>query len=178
MPKVNQRASTPETPRLKRDTLRRAALYNSNPVGPYLKPKLTAPTDEDTLVRVSNKGIPFAAEKPSAQQMQERDRGFIKSAPNSSGNLGPGWNVGYLNKASVYPTEPHNLLRFGHAGALKMQRGRINKDIVNTEWTPKLVMEPSKAAGDVKGAPGAWPEASAYPTGAIVGDRRQKNESW
>jgi len=177
MPKVNQRASTPETPRLRRDTLRRAALYNSNPVGPFLKPKLTEPVDEDTLVRTSNRGIPFAAEKPSAQQRQERDRGFISSAPARA--IGPGWNVGYQNKASVYPTEPHNLLRFGHVGAQKMQRGRINKNIVNTEWTPKLVMEPSKGAGDVKGTPGVWPDAAAHPTGAIVGlSRHKKNESW
>ena len=72
MPVVNARASTPETPRVNRDTLRRAALYNANPVGPFLKPKLIVPVDTETLVRRDTRGIPLASEKPSAQQIAER----------------------------------------------------------------------------------------------------------
>jgi hypothetical protein len=83
MPKVGPRAATPETPRMKRDTMRRAALYNSSPVAPFLKPKLTVPVDEDSLVRRDTRGIPFASAKPGAQQMAERDRGFVQSAPSS-----------------------------------------------------------------------------------------------
>ena len=85
MPKVGLRPQTPETPRMSRETLRRAALYNANPVGPYLKPKLTRPVDQDTLVRDSTtKGTPLVSDKPAAQQIQERERGHVQTAP---GNL-------------------------------------------------------------------------------------------
>ena len=185
MPKVGPRAATPETPRMNRDTMRRAALYNSNPVAPFLKPRLTAPVDEDSLVRRDTRGIPFASSKPGAQQIVERERGFVKSAP-PNGESRPGWNVGYINKTSVYSTEPQNLLRYGVSGAKKLQRGRLSKRLENSEWTPKLVAEPSaSAAANPMTTPGAWPDhaaqpfgSSARPTELAAGPHKRLNQSW
>jgi hypothetical protein len=124
--------------------------------------------------------------------MVERDRGFVQSAPSGllsgsrSGVSQPGWNVGYLNKTSVYSTEPQHLLRFGVAGAKKLQRVRLSKRLENTEWTPKLVAEPSASAGpNPMATPGAWPDhaaqpfgASARPTVVAAGPHKRLNQSW
>ena len=183
MPVVKARASTPETPRVNRDTLRRAALYNANPVGPFLKPKLIVPVDTETLVRRDTRGIPLASEKPSAQQIAERERGFVQSAREPGRR---GWYVGHANKASVYSTEPENLLRYGHGGARALQRGRLSKRLTNTEWTPKLVAEPmASAAASSMAAPRLWPDASAQPSGSAAeptataaGKFKRSNQSW
>lgn len=162
MPKVGARASTPETPRINRDTLRRAVLYNSNPTGAFLKPKLTkSQGDDEAMSRTVSKGIPFASEKPMAQQISESNRGFVQSAPSSISQKG--WNVGYSNKTSVYSTEPQNLLRYGYSGAKQLQRKRLDKRIIVTEWTPKLEGKPSlSAAPNAQTTPGLWPSEGCH----------------
>jgi hypothetical protein len=167
MPKVGARASTPETPRINRDTLRRAVLYNANPTGAFLKPKLTKSQDDEALSRNSSKGIPFASEKPMAQQIFESDRGFVQSAPNSISQKG--WNVGYSNKTSIYSTEPQNLLRYGYTGAKQLQRKRLDKQIVPCEWTPKLEAKPSlSAAPNPQTTPGLWPSEGCHSSGCVL----------
>lgn len=182
MPKVPQRANTPPTPRVDGELLRKSSLYRDNPLTPHFKKEQYISEDEG-LVRQSTKGIRLASEVPSSQQVAERNSGFVRRQKVSQVPE-RGWYVGTSNKVTTYSTEPKNLLRFGHRGAKNMQRGRLNVQIMDQEWTPKLVSQPVAHNGPISMcSPALWPDDSQYVTGSSVLRKRQlakeqKHPAW